>query len=122
VFKTAIRTLAWVSLFAILAVTISPIADRPHLAGPTLERAGAFFLLGLLFCLGYRRLWPLALLVVSFAASSFEAAQLLTTDRHAEIADALVKASGGLAGLGIGLFLRPLICALRASASRARAL
>jgi VanZ family protein len=106
VLKSTIRILAWVTLAGIFAATISPIKDRPDLAAPIVERAGAFFLVGLLFCLGYRRHWPLAVVVVLLAAISFEAAQLLTSDRHAEIADALVKTAGGMAGIGIGLLTR----------------
>ena len=106
VFKSTIRTLAWVTLAAIVAATISPIQDRPDLAGPIIERAGAFFLLGLLFCVGYRRHWSLALIIVLVAGTGLEAAQLMTTDRHAEIADALVKTAGGIAGVGLGLLGR----------------
>lgn len=105
-FKIVIRILAWAILLAILAATISPIDDRPHVAsGPALERIGAFVLLGLLFCLGYRRSWPLALIVVLVAAGGFEALQMLTPDRHDRLADALVKAAGGIGGVGIGLLL-----------------
>lgn len=106
-FKTAIRILAWIMLLAILAATISPLADRPHVgSGPTFERAGAFALLGLLFCLGYRRFWPVALLIVVLVAGGFEFAQALTPDRHARLADALVKAAGGVVGVGIGLLAK----------------
>jgi hypothetical protein len=64
-FKIALRTLAWITLLAIVAATLSPIADRPHLSSdPGIERAAAFFLLGLLFCLGYRRHWAVALGIV----------------------------------------------------------
>lgn len=103
------RILAWVTLLAILAATISPISDRPQIAsGPTFERAGAFALLGLLFCVGYRRFWPAALLIVLFVAGGLELAQALTPDRHARLADALVKAAGGVVGVGVGLVaMRP---------------
>lgn len=104
--KNAIRILAWAILLVIFVVTVSPIGDRPHLAsGPSLERMAAFALLGLLFCLGYRRTWPLALGVVLMASVGFEAAQLLTPDRHARMADALVKAVSGVGGVGIGLLV-----------------
>jgi VanZ family protein len=105
--KFAVRTLAWVALLAILAMTLSPIDDRPHLAtDPSVERAAAFFLLGLLFCIGYRQRWPIALGIVLVAAGGFEAAQLLTPDRHAGVADTLVKIAGGVVGFGAGLLLR----------------
>lgn len=106
-FRTIVRILAWVTLIAILAATISPITDRPHLgSGPTFERAGAFALLGLLFCLAYRRFWPVALLIVLFVAGGLELAQALTPDRHAKLADALVKAAGGVLGVGMGLLAK----------------
>ena len=105
-FKTAVRILAWVTLGAIFAMTISPIGDRPHLtAVPVIERTAAFFLLGLLFCIGYRRHWPVALGLVLVAACGLEAAQLLTPDRHAKVADVFVKMTGVVAGFGIGLLL-----------------
>jgi len=56
-----------------------------------------------LFCGGYRRHRPLALINVLVAGTDLEAAQLMTTDRHAEIGDALVKTAGGIAGVGLGL-------------------
>jgi VanZ family protein len=97
------RILAWVVLVAVLLMTISPIQDRPALpVGPSLERAGAFFLLGLLFSIGYRSRWLLVVALVVGVASVFEAAQLLTSDRHAEIQDAAVKIVGGLMGVACG--------------------
>lgn len=106
-FKTVIRALAWLTLLVILAATLAPLDERPHLgSGPTFERAGAFALLGVLFCVGYRRFWPLALFVVIIAAGGFELAQALTSDRHAMLADALVKTAGGLVGVAAGLLYR----------------
>jgi hypothetical protein len=106
VFRIAIRTLAWAILLAIFLATVSPIAERPHLAsGPSLDRIAAFILLGILFCLGYRRRWPFALAVVLVAALGFEAVQLLTSDRHGRFEDAVVKAVGGIIGVGIGLLI-----------------
>lgn len=106
--RTVARTLAWLTLLGILAATISPIDVRPHLTqNPMIERAGAFFLLGLLSCLGYR--WSLALALVLLASIGFEAAQLLTVDRHAEIGDALAKAAGGVAGALTGTLVTRLL-------------
>lgn len=106
-FRIIVRILAWATLLAILAATLSPITDRPQIgSGPTFERAGAFALLGLLFCLGYRRFWPVALLVVLLVAGGLELAQALTPDRHAKLADAFVKAAGGVIGVGIGLLAK----------------
>lgn len=105
-FRIAIRTLAWAILLAIFLATVAPIAERPHLAsGPSFDRIAAFLLLGTLFCLGYRRSWPFALAIVLVAALGFEAVQLLTSDRHARFEDAMVKAAGGIVGVGIGLLI-----------------
>lgn len=104
--KIAIRTLAWAILLAIFVATVSPIAERPHLAsGPSFDRIVAFIVLGILFCLGYRSRWPFALAIVLVAAVGFEAIQLLTPDRHARFEDAMVKAVGGIIGVGIGLLV-----------------
>lgn len=104
--KVIVQVLAWTTLLAILAATISPIYQRPHLLSePTPERAGAYFLLGFLFCVGYRRHWAMALILVLVAAGGFEAMQLLVGGRHAEIADATVKGVGGAVGIGMGYLM-----------------
>ena len=101
-----VRALAWITLLAIAVMTLSPIADRPHpTSDPHVEKAAAFVLLGLLFFIGYRRSWPVALAVVLVAACGLEAAQLLTPDRDATIIDAFLKVAGAIAGFGIGLLL-----------------
>jgi VanZ family protein len=92
-------------LFAILAATSSPIDERPRLASDVaLERAGAYFLLGFLFCVGYRRRWLTALSLVLASAVGFEAVQLLVAGRHAHVIDALQKATGGVVGFGVAYF------------------
>ena len=101
--RTIARTLAWTGLIAILAATISPISERPHsIFSPSVERAGAFFALGLLFYFGYPKRLPFVVILTLFAAGGFEAAQLLTIDRHATIDGAVVKAFGGTVGIAFG--------------------
>ena len=107
-----VRALAWVTFLAISATTLLPAGDRPHLAFTShlavtfdFDRAAAFLLLGLLLSIGYRRHWPIALGVAVASACGLEAAQLLTPDRDADIADAVVKTAGALAGFGIGSLL-----------------
>jgi VanZ family protein len=103
--RFVVQLLAWAVLLAIFMATISPIDERPHLLGNVpLERAGVYFLLGFLFCIGYRRHWLTALSLVLLAALGFEAAQLLVVGRHAHVIDAMEKAAGCAFGFGVGYF------------------
>jgi hypothetical protein len=100
----------WLALAFIVYATLSPIESRPVIAGAQLEHFAAFALVGLAFALAYpNRLLPLAAIIVG-GAFGLEALQLLTPDRHARVIDALVKAAGGICGIGFGqlgqLFLR----------------
>lgn len=58
--------------------------------------------MALAFMLGYPRRTVLIVLLVIFSAFTLEAMQLLTPDRHGRLLDAIVKAVGGLAGIGAG--------------------
>jgi VanZ family protein len=100
----------WLALAFIVYATLSPIAVRPVLAGPQFEHFAAFALMGLAFGLAYpNRIFLVAAIVVG-SAFALEALQLLTPDRHGRLLDALVKAAGGICGIGVGqlgqLFLR----------------
>jgi hypothetical protein len=107
--KSLIRPVAWMLLAAVLFVTVSPIRMRPVTAAPPdVERFVAFAVVGLAFAVGYPRHWRLAACLVVAAALAFEAAQLLAPGRHARIADALVKALGGLAGIATGAVIQRL--------------
>lgn len=97
------RLLGWLALAAVVFATIAPIGLRPVTGGPvSLERLGAFALLGFLFAFGYprHRIPVLALVVV--AAAGLEAFQLLEATRHGRMADFLVKAVGGGIGVALG--------------------
>jgi hypothetical protein len=100
----------WLALAFIIYATLSPIDARPVLVGPQFERFAAFALLGLAFGFAYPRRLLLVVAIVVGSAVTLEALQLLTPDRHGRILDALVKAAGGLCGIGacqLGqLFLR----------------
>lgn len=96
---------AWLLLLFVLAVTISPIADRPQSGMPVhFERAGAFALIGFLFAFAYphRLLQVFAILIA--AAAGFEVLQGLSPERHPRMMDMLVKAAGGMVGATIGWF------------------
>lgn len=92
----------WLALAFIVFATLSPIEDRPVVAGLQFEHFAAFALLGLAFALGYRSRTLLIIAVVIGSAFTLEALQLLTPDRHARVLDALVKAAGGMCGIGVG--------------------
>jgi hypothetical protein len=92
---------AWAALAFIVYATLSPIDARPVLADPQFEHFAAFALTGLAFGLAYpNRVWPIAAIVVG-SAFTLEALQLLTPDRHGRLFDALVKAAGGICGIGV---------------------
>lgn len=92
--------------------TLSPLGLRPHMGGATVERFGAFGLIG--FALGMtfpRRFW-LVLGIVIVTALGLELLQLLTPDRHGRLIDAWVKLAGGVAGVcasWLALRLLPLV-------------
>jgi len=91
----------WVALALIAYATLSPIKDRPVIAGLQLEHFAAFALLGFAFALGYPRRTVLIIAIVIGSAFTLEALQLLTPDRHGRLLDALVKAAGGLSAIGV---------------------
>src|ERR1700692_3737464 len=101
----------WLGLAFIVYATLSPIDDRPVVAGPQFEHFVAFAAVGLAFGLAYSKRVFLVVAIILSCAFGLEALQLLTPDRHARLLDALVKAAGGLSGIGIGqlisLMLRP---------------
>jgi VanZ family protein len=106
----------WLALAFIVYATLSPIDDRPVLATPHFEHFAAFALVGLAFGLAYPRRLVLIAALVLISAFGLEAMQLLTPDRHGRLIDAVIKAAGGVCGIGIsqlGLMV------LRAQTSRA---
>ena len=92
----------WLALAFIVYATLSPIDDRPVIAGAQLEHFAAFAVVGLAFGLAYPRRVFLVATVILITSFGLEALQLLTPDRHARLLDALVKAAGGVCGIGIG--------------------
>lgn len=97
-----LRLLPWLVLAFIAYATLSSLALRPQLGSATLERFGAFWLLGLLFALAYPRRLAIILLLVAAAALGLELSQMLAWDRHGRMADALVKLGGGYLGIASG--------------------
>src|SRR5687768_6708559 len=73
----AIRTLAWLALAVIVAVTSAPLEARRHVVSgghADVERAMAFLTLGGLYGASYRRYWPLALGFVVLVVVALETA------------------------------------------------
>jgi hypothetical protein len=104
-FHKFIAAAAWATLGFITFATLSPLALRPEVGNANLERFGVYALAGLFLTLAYpRHLILVVSFVVAFAAM-LEILQLVTPDRHAQFANALVKATGGVAGVGGGLMV-----------------
>lgn len=93
-----VRLTAWIVAIGLVVVTLSPIEDRPVLAAPNVERAGAYALFGFLLALSYPRRWAVALAAAVVLAGVLEAAQGLTASRHGRVFDFMVK--GGAAVIG----------------------
>ena len=94
--------MGWLALAFIVYATLSPIESRPVVTNIQLEHFAAFALVGLAFALAYPNRVLLVAAVVVGSAFGLEALQLLTPDRHARVIDALVKAAGGICGIGVG--------------------
>ena len=92
----------WLALALIVYATLSPIAARPVVAGLQLEHFAAFGLMGLAFGLAYPNRFLLVIAIVVGSAFGLEALQLLTPDRHGRVLDAVMKAAGGICGIGAG--------------------
>jgi VanZ family protein len=89
------------ALAFITYATLSPLGERPVVASPHFEHFAAFALMGFAFALGYPKRALLVLALATGSAFTLEALQLLTPDRHGRVVDALVKAAGGVCGIGI---------------------
>jgi hypothetical protein len=103
------RLLGWLALAALVFVTLAPIGLRPVSGAPvSLERLGAFAVLGFLFAFGYPKRPVQVLALVIIAAAGLEAFQLLEATRHGRMGDFLFKATGGSIGVLVGWFLAAL--------------
>lgn len=112
--QTIARALAWGLLAALAVVTAAPIGLRPQTALPvSVERFGAFALLGFLLACGYPRRRLAVLGFTLAAAGLLELSQLVQATRHGRGADFLVKAAGGGFGWVAALFLARLLARLR---------
>jgi hypothetical protein len=100
------RYLAWLSLAAILFVTVSPIDWRPDDVLPAdVDRALACGVFAGLFVLAYPRQWPWVGAAMVLGAGLMELLQELSPTRHARFDDAMVKAMGAFIGVTLGALL-----------------
>jgi hypothetical protein len=99
---------ALLAVAAIAFVTLCPIALRPHLASANAERLCAYLVLGVLSSQAAGRRALGATVVVMALAFGLEAAQRFAPGRHAHLADAVVKAFGGLSGVASYQLMFPL--------------
>ena len=105
--KTAIATAA-LGVAGVAFVTLCPISLRPHLAGASLERLAAYGVLGVLASRAAGRRTLSATVAVMILAFGLEAAQRFAPGRHAHLADAVVKAFGGVTGVASYQLMFPL--------------
>jgi len=93
--RLVVRALAWLSLIAIVVVTIVPIGLRPHDVLPVdADRALAFAVMAAFFVLAYPRHAALCVLLLLAGAGAIELLQYVTPTRDPRLADAVVKAAG----------------------------
>lgn len=98
--QTVSRAAAWLLLGAIGVFTLSPIEMRPVTQAPvSLERLGAFALIGAAFCYAYPK-HRYAILISLVALTAFlEIAQNHVPGRHGRLSDGLVKVLGAFLGV-----------------------
>jgi hypothetical protein len=88
----------WLALAFIAFATLSPIAERPAMAGPQLEHFVAFAAMGCAFAMGYPKRTLIFIVLVIASAFGLEALQLLTPDRHGRFIDAAQGSRRNLRG------------------------
>jgi VanZ family protein len=105
-FERMLKIAAWLSLCAIVFVTVSPIGLRPHdILSVDTDRGLSFMMMALVFVAAYpKRFWLCAILLVC-GSGAIELLQYLSPTRHARLEDASVKAVGAAIGVTIGFAL-----------------
>jgi VanZ family protein len=97
--------IAWALLCVVVFATWGPQSLRPHLGDPQFERFGAYFAATVAFVFAYPRR-PAVIAAAAVIASLFlEMGQLFIPGRDAGVADAMAKATGGLAGAALAAIL-----------------
>jgi len=105
--------MAWISLLAVVVMTLGPTDLRPvTLAPPNLERLATFVVVGMLFGVAYPRNVPILIVALVCTAGLLELGQQLVPNRHATVLAFIFKAIGGGTGILLGNLLASI--ALRA--------
>lgn len=98
------QSLAWLTLGAIVFITVCPIGLRPSDVFPVdVDRALASGLLAAIFVIAYPRHWLRIGVAMVVCAGGIELLQLLSATRHARFEDAAVKAAGAVLGVTLAL-------------------
>ncbi|MGO4525075.1 VanZ family protein [Microvirga sp. 2MCAF35] len=104
--KIFFRWVAWLLVGAIAIFTLAPIEFRPLSGAPvSLERFGAFVVIGTMFCLGYPGHRPRILVLLIGMIGLLEVTQNYVPGRHGRLPDGMVKMSGALIGAAFAMLL-----------------
>jgi VanZ family protein len=110
--KPFFRWVAWPLLVAVAVFTLAPIEFRPFPDGVNgmttfdhLERFAAFALIGAAFSLGYPKHRLAILLFLIGVAGLLELIQNFVPDRHAHLADNLMKVLGAVSGTAFAMVI-----------------
>lgn len=104
-FMRMVAVMAWCALAFIAFATLSPVEQRPVLAGIKIEHFMAFAVTGCLFGVAYPRRWPWFLAMLTGSAILLELLQHFVPGRHGRLVDLAFKLGGIVAGLGIARLL-----------------
>jgi hypothetical protein len=104
----AVIAAALLGVAAIGFVTLCPIGLRPHLLNADVERFAAYLVMGAMISRTAGRRALGATVVATALAFGLEASQQFAPGRHAHMADAIVKAFGGVTGVAAYQLMFPL--------------
>ena len=97
---TIARTLAWLLVAAITALSIVPPGSRPVTSAPNfLEHFAVFLVTGMALCLGYRDRKAVVSAFLLMFAGCIEFVQLWIPGRHSRLSDLLINSAGVLVGI-----------------------
>jgi hypothetical protein len=100
-FRQSAAVLAWSALAYVAYVTLSPIEQRPVVAGIRYEHVGAFAVTACLFGMAYPRKWPWVLAILTGSAIALELLQHFVPGRHGRALDVAFKLAGTFLGLSV---------------------
>ena len=101
--RLAVSSAAWLSILAVLLVTVVPIGIRPTTGlSPNIERFFVMAAVGALFAAAYPRRFWLIVLALWLAAALFEPLQFIAAGRHPSLRDVAIKSLGATIGAVAG--------------------